>query len=294
VYNNLLTEHNFVETMGAPVVVQGTPVQGTVFGISDSNYNSPDQSFVRGERQESKCRDPFFAVLFYFNVAAIVITLIIFQNDARKVIDDTSSDGSYSGYVYVALICGAFSMLFSALMVILMMRIPSFLIKTSLIFVVLLSFVWAVFGFLTKNIIMGILGLIFFLLGVCYARAVWGRIPFATANLVTGCTAIRGNCGVIVITFFFEALAFAWTVLWCLACFAIFNRTYSCEEINGKQVCTSPNYGYLFLLLLSFYFTHQVIQNTIHVIVAGTVGTWWFSPSDAGCCSLGVLGSTFR
>ena len=280
--------------MGGPVVVQGTPVLGTVFGMSDSNNNSSDPSFVRGESQEKKCRDPIFAVLFYLNIAAIVITLVVFQNEARKVIDDTSSDGSYSGYVYVALICGAFSMLFSALMVIVMMRIPSFLIKTSLIFVVLLSLVWAVFGFLTGNIFIGIFGLIFFLFGLCYARAVWPRIPFATANLVTGCTAIRGNCGVIFITFFFEALAFAWTILWCLAAFAIFNKTYSCEEKDGKQVCTSVNYGYLFLLLLSFYFTHQVIQNTIHVIVAGTVGTWWFSPSDAGCCSLGVLGSTFR
>jgi hypothetical protein len=55
------------------------------------------------------------------------------------------------------------------------------------------------------------------------------------------------------------------------------------------------NYGYLFLLLLSYFFTHQVIQNTTHVTVAGTVGAWWFSPADAtGCCSAGMLGSMVR
>ncbi|KAI2497093.1 choline transporter-like protein [Fragilaria crotonensis] len=169
-----------------------------------------------------------------------------------------------------------------------------FLIKTALIFVVVLSGLWAAYGFIIGAYVMGIFGAIFFLLGVCYARAVWPRIPFATANLVTGCTAIRGNCGVIFTSFLFEALAFGWTILWCLACFGTFSSTYSCSTVNGNEVCTSVNYGYLFLLLLSFFFTHQVIQNTVHVIVAGTVGSWWFSPEDSGCCSAGILGSTIR
>ena len=51
-------------------------------------------------------------------------------------------------------------------------------------------------------------------------------------------------------------------------------------------------WGYLFLLLLSYFFTHQVIQNTTHCVVAGTVGTWWFSPSDSGCGA--VIGSLVR
>lgn len=54
------------------------------------------------------------------------------------------------------------------------------------------------------------------------------------------------------------------------------------------------NYGYLFLLFLSYFFTHQVIQNTTHVTVAGTVGAWWFSPEHSGCCSSGMIGSLIR
>lgn len=285
--------------MGNPVVVQGVAVGG------EPHYNPPPTShdtnnygdrFVKGEKQESKCRDPVFAFLMYGNLIAIIVTVIVLKDEAFLILDTNStSSENYTGYIYAALICGVFAMIFSGIMLIVMMQIPSFLIKTSLIFVVVMSGVWAVMGFIWGNFIMGTIGVVFFLIGICYARAVWSRIPFATANLVTGCTAVRGNCGVIFVTFIFEALAFAWTMLWCLACLATFNSTYSCtENANGQQICTQVNYGYLFLLLLSFYFTHQVIQNTVHVIVAGTVGTWWFSPEDSGCCSSGVLGSTIR
>ena len=282
-----------------PVVVQGTAVQGTVLGEADDSHvaaPSYNQDLTKGEKQESKCRDPFFALLLYGNVIAIAVVVIMFQEEALSIVDSNSTTNEdFSGYIYAALICGAFSMIFSGCMLVVMMWIPSFLIKTSLIFVVLLSGAWAVFAFITGNWIMGIFGAIFFLIGICYARAVWSRIPFATANLVTGCTAIRGNCGVIFTTFVFEALAFAWTILWVLACFGTYSSTYSCTtNANGVEVCTGVNYGYLFLLLLSFFFTHQVIQNTVHVIVAGTVGSWWFSPEDSGCCSTGILGSTIR
>ena len=283
--------------MGEIVVVQGTAVQGTVLGGDSSPHAAPsyDANFSKGEKQETKCRDPIFALLLYANLIAIAVVVVIFQKEALSVVGSNSNtDEDFSGYIYAGLICGAFAMIFSGLMLIVMMWIPSFLIKTSLIFVVALSGAWAVFGFLVGNIIVGIFGAVFFLLGICYARAVWPRIPFATANLVTGCTAIRGNCGVIFASFLFEILAFAWTILWCLACFGTFANTYSCEVINGREICTSVNYGYLFLLLLSFFFTHQVIQNTVHVIVAGTVGSWWFAPEDSGCCSAGILGSTIR
>ncbi|KAI2491379.1 choline transporter-like protein [Fragilaria crotonensis] len=283
--------------MGEVVVVQGTAVQGTVLGGDSSPHSAPtyDANFSKGEKQETKCRDPIFAFLLYANVIAIAVVVVIYQKEALAVVGSNSSSGEdFSGYVYAGLICGAFAMIFSGLMLVVMMWIPSFLIKTALIFVVVLSGLWAAYGFIIGAYVMGIFGAIFFLLGVCYARAVWPRIPFATANLVTGCTAIRGNCGVIFTSFLFEALAFGWTILWCLACFGTFSSTYSCSTVNGNEVCTSVNYGYLFLLLLSFFFTHQVIQNTVHVIVAGTVGSWWFSPEDSGCCSAGILGSTIR
>ena len=51
----------------------------------------------------------------------------------------------------------------------------------------------------------------------------------------------------------------------------------------------------MFLLFLAYFWSLQVIQNTIHVSVAGTVGTWWFSPEDTGSyCSPAVRDSFVR
>lgn len=140
---------------------------------------------------------------------------------------------------------------------------------------------------------------IFFLIFCCYAKAVWSRIPFASVNLLTACTAIRKNCGVIFVAYFFVALAFAWTLLWSVSLMGVWDQVITTEEnqiANGQTYTTSSaNYGYLFLLFLSYFFTHQVIQNTTHVTVAGTVGSWWFSPADAtSCCSSGMMGSLIR
>jgi len=53
--------------------------------------------------------------------------------------------------------------------------------------------------------------------------------------------------------------------------------------------------GSLFFFLLSFYWTLQVIQNVIHVTSAGTIGTWWFTPSEANSFfSPGLRDSMFR
>ena len=46
---------------------------------------------------------------------------------------------------------------------------------------------------------------------------------------------------------------------------------------------------------MSFYWVHQVITNTVHVTTAGTVGTWWFVPSEASsCCSPAIKDSFVR
>lgn len=68
--------------------------------------------------------------------------------------------------------------------------------------------------------------------------------------------------------------------------------TYNCDE-DGLN-CGEPNYGFIFLLFLSFFFAHQVIQNSVHVTVAGVVGNWWVAPEENGCCGRAVINSFIR
>jgi len=253
-----------------------------------------EETWTKGEKQETRCNDPLFALLFYGNVGAIVGVAAAYADQAFT--DDTTSGYEYEGYLYAAIICGGLALVFSALLVALMMRIPQFLIKTSLIFMVGLTGFWMVISFATGAIGIGIMGAIFFALMLCYARAVWGRIPFATANLVTSGTAIRSNCGVTLFAYVFGALAFGWSMLWTIAFLGVWEQTYDCTERQDSIYSDcNTNYGYLFLLFLSFFFTHQVLQNCVHVTVSGVVGTWWFAPEESSsCCSPAVRDSFVR
>lgn len=136
----------------------------------------------------------------------------------------------------------------------------------------------------------------------------------ATANLVTAITAVKANLGVTLVAYIFTILGVAWTVLWALAYAGVQSATECSDE---STVCT-PSGIYVFLLLLALFFVQQVIQNSVHVTVAGTVATWckcsWrafatlaatiltlstptltgYSPAESGCCSSAVCNSFLR
>jgi hypothetical protein len=193
--------------------------------------------------------------------------------------------------VYATLVTGIVGFIFSGLGLLFLMQYPAFMIKVGLIFVVVMSLVWCVMAFLSGSIFAGVIGVVFFLISVCYARAVWSRIPFAAINMVTAGTAIRANLGVTVFAYLFTAIEIGWVVVWTIAFSGVMDKTFVCDA-NG--VCNDPNYGLLFLLLVAFYFTQQVLQSCVHVTVAGTVSTWWVAPEDSGCCSRGVMNSFIR
>jgi lysylphosphatidylglycerol synthetase-like protein (DUF2156 family) len=243
--------------MSEPVVVQGTSVE-TPNWSSPSSASPQPVSYGQGgdsehETAKSGCKDPIFALLFYCNIIAIVAVAVVYGPNAFD--DNTSSD--YYGYLYAVVITAVISLGFSGIGLLVMMRIPETMIKAALIFVVIVSLVWCILSFLTGNLIGGIIGLVFFAISVFYARAVWSRIPFAAVNLTTAITAIKANFGVVTIAFLFTILATGWTVLWTVALAGVYEQTNNCDE-NG--VCSDPSYGLLFLLLVAFFFAHQVFQ----------------------------------
>lgn len=270
-----MTQTDPVVVQGTPVVVQGTPVAASAHQSSSTQQHSTQISDGtwdgKGEKQPTRCRDPIFAILLYANLAAIIAVAAAFGQGA---FEGTTVGGDYLPYAYAVLICCGFSLVFSFLMYLIMMRFPETLVKSALIFVVVLSLAWCILAFLSGSYLAGIFGAIFFFIGLCYARAVWSRIPFATANLVTAATAIKHNCGVTQEALLAALLAFGWSILWSIALFGVWEDTYRCTtDANGVTTC-NVNYGYLFLLFLSYFFTHQVIQNTLHVSVAGAVGAY--------------------
>lgn len=137
-----------------------------------------------------------------------------------------------------------------------------------------------ILGFMSGNLLMGIFGFFYFGVSCCYAYYVWRRIPFAAANMNTALTAVRSNLGLGVVAYFVLAITFGWMVWWSLTASTMMNAYGS---------------GVTFLFFLSYYWTHQVLQNTMQVTSAGVIGTWWFVPEEASSfCSKAVMESFSR
>jgi len=253
----------------------------------------------KGEKQPKKCRDPIFAILFYANIGAIVGCAIAFGGaDVFKDENDNVEETvNYNEWIYVAVISGGLSLVLSAIVLSIMMCIPSILIKTSIIFnlvaiiaSMIAGFYYGMYGY---SIIMAIILALF----LCYVYAVWSRIPFATANLITATTAVRQNCGLFIFAYFLVALFFGYYILWSVAASGAADSLNedNCNANQNESCTANLSGGILFLLLLSLFFTQQVLQNCTHATVAGVVGTWWFVPGEAkGCCSAAIRDSVFR
>jgi len=138
-----------------------------------------------------------------------------------------------------------------------------------------------------------LIGLFLFGLTIYYAYVVWGRIPFAACNLVAATTAVRANLGLAFFAYNSLLFMIGWSAWWTVAFVSTVYVTSGCD---GQGNCASePHAAVLFALLLSYYWTFQVIKNVVHVTVAGTVGTWWFVPSEGSSfCSQGVRDSHLR
>jgi hypothetical protein len=200
---------HITKKMDVPVV-QGTAVPG-----EEPKYTSPNEDYSgdefapisaqggRPDQQPSAYRDVIWAVAFYAHlVAMITIISLNMQNGGFE------EGGAYSGILKLVGILSLSTITLGSATLQFMMKFPTELVKASLIMTVALSGAIAVLGLLSGQVFAGVLGIIFFAIGVCYARAVWPRIPFAAANLNTALTAVKSNMGLTVIGYGMILVAF--------------------------------------------------------------------------------------
>jgi hypothetical protein len=97
----------------------------------------------------------------------------------------------YTGLAICVVVCGAVAIGLATLALSFMYKFASAMVKISLIFSVLSSALIGVLGAMTGDVLLIVMGFAGFLIGMCYAKLVWPRIPFASANLRTVSTAHR-------------------------------------------------------------------------------------------------------
>lgn len=275
----------------------GEGVVATAYEHNTGSYTETTSS-AYSDKRTSKCRDPIFALLFVINVVGIIATASAYgkkafddDDDIQSTADDINT-ADIKAYVYMTLGCSGGAVVVTMAMFAIMMCIPQFLIKLAVFFNILCCAAIVFLAIITNQIVFAIIAGVILLISICWAFCVWSRIPFATANLVTACKAVLDNCSVILLSYIFVLISVGFTGVFAVAFSGVYEDKKNCSSSNCSN---GMNGGIYALFILSYFFYQEVIKNTIHVIIGGTVGTWWFLPEEGkGCCSSGVLGSMKR
>jgi len=278
-------------------VVQGAPVQNNVqqgnvvYGTSapTGSYVAPNSTHkppfppsgsttLEDKKQPNGFRDVGFSIAFFAHL--VVIVILMFTYGGSIVFQNNGGDSTSAALASIVVVCGLFGAGISAFSFGLMMTCATQLVKMALFFSIGMNLAIAVASLLAGQLMMAGLGFLAFVVSICYAFYVWARVPFAAANLNTALTAVRMNMGLTFVAYFFMGVSVVWSLVWTVA---------------AGGAMSAWGQGSLFFFLLSFYWTLQVIQNVIHVTSAGTIGTWWFTPSEANSFfSPGLRDSMFR
>ena len=215
---------------------------------------------LRQQREDppKQYKDAAWALAFVLQLL-LVVTVCLYMIGTGQ---GGNLQGGYGGVFFVVGVCGALAIGLSCASLSFMVKNAQRMVESALIFSVATSFFMAVMGFMAGNIIMGVIGLVAGAIGCCYAYFVWKRIPFAAANLKTALSAVKANMGLLAVALGVSVVAMGWTVLWFLG----FGTALQTDSLSVA-----------FVLFLSYYWTHEVLRNTVHVTTAVSVPSYVIS-----------------
>jgi hypothetical protein len=273
------------------------------------------EHWEQGESQPSKYQNITFAILFLMQVGVVLFFAIKCIISISRGVGPYKPNGDVASHLniellYFHLATALAAILLSCGTLALFGAKAGFTIRVALLaspmFLIVSGFV-VVFS-TDDGVSMGLMMMVGGLFGLCYAKSVWHRIPFAASNLATAVTAVKANLGLFVVAYAVVFLTIGWTLLWFLALGHAYIRGYFTECDDADEVpegqepechISTGGYFFLFFFLLSLYWTSQVLKNILHSTVAGVVGTWWFVPPvnvddnhTLSCCSQRAIGDS--
>lgn len=263
-----------------------------------------DTAWEHGQEQEVKCQNSLFAFLFLLQATTLIVygclgvkNLIAYDPEAH---DGFMSSSNHTNthreeeviYRYVPLILWFF-LAMAATIVLVSATVLTFLLrqtgttKNMMEFSLILSpvsFVIMAIGSLAAGVVpMAVLFALGAVINVWYVTRVWHRIPVAAANLAVAMTAVKAHQrGLVSLGYAMTLLTVCWTCMWMLAVGQVSvmdsDAIWDCKDTDCEL--TTGGTWVMIGLLLSLYWTTQVIKNLFHTTVAGVVGSWWFSPTQ--------------
>ena len=228
---------------------------------------------IKGTVQKPKCHHVLFVFLFYAQLIAMLVVSTTYGHSAMtkyhnaEVAEVESYILQYPHVLQMAICAGFFACAFSGLTLLLLTVFSSDVIQICLIFSIIMSFAWGTVGIgFQPTSFVPITGIIALAFCIGYAFVVWGRIPFAAANLKCGLAGVP--LGLVLVSYMFQIVALGWSIVWTFGLLGLYDYLLT-ENTSTK---TSMFY---FLFAISYWWTLQVIKNVIQVTVAGAVGQWW-------------------
>jgi len=258
-----------------------------------------ESGWDHGQEQPKACRDWIWGFLFLVQFAVVLTVAVMgIRNMVKQGSEWLPGGGGKEvdrkAIWFLLSLVGSTIAVSSLLLNVLLGALAPMLIQTSLVLSPLAFFVTFVGSLITFNLPIALFSLIMSLIGTYYAFIVWHKVPFATANLKIALAAIKDNHGLWILAYAVTVKAYAWTFLWfsAVAELVIFSPTwvYDCTRNNSssnEEVCHLSTQGKWIALgmLLSLFWTSQVLKNIFHTTIAGVVGTWWFDPEEARSAS---------
>ena len=162
---NDLTENLILNSPDEPAPVVPPPGDDAESeeGSDEANDLFPEQTWTKGEKQPVRFRDWPFAVIFYLQIASIVVIAFVFgvpamsgikENDIKE--DQKKHGIDYSGFLYLALLAGCSSFVLSAISLTAMTIFAESLVKVSLFFSISFSLFMAIFALWQNDIFLSV------------------------------------------------------------------------------------------------------------------------------------------
>eukprot|EP00457_Paulinella_chromatophora_P004729 gb/GEZN01004742.1/.p1 GENE.gb/GEZN01004742.1/~~gb/GEZN01004742.1/.p1 ORF type:complete len:545 (+),score=101.46 gb/GEZN01004742.1/:46-1680(+) len=249
---------------------------------------NPDTIASKGdlEFKGGQCNDVFWLVLWVLDVAAVILVIVIHGQDYYNSIQEgttsttqspsTAVDMNYSVMLISAIIGSLFAVVWAYAWLKIMQAAAGKVIYTGIVLNVIFWVIYALGMLFVGMFFWGILALLFCALLVWYYRAVRSRIPFAEAVLAACSEAIRTNSAAVCVTLVMAILSIFWSFVFAVSSGAYVNHAEADGHLDALDQVI------IFLLLVSFYWTAQVLKNIGHVTTAGAVAMWWLQPGADG------------
>eukprot|EP00474_Spongospora_subterranea_P008552 CRZ09010.1 hypothetical protein [Spongospora subterranea] len=238
--------------------------------LSEQQYqNKPsDQQDVPA----GKYNDVIWALLFVLNVVAVCVA----AGFNFKKIDINSSNTTAtesSGPIIAALACGFIASIAFGIAWIRVLNHPAIsinVIKFAMFANIGLSVIACAIAFAAGQVVTGVIMLIFSALAALWYYVVRNRIAFTTIMLEMATACTKQYTSTVFIAIVVQFVALGWIVLWVIA-------------ILGAS--GSKSSVVIFLLVLSLYWTLNVLMNVVQVTVGGVAATWYYQSQSTNVVS---------